>query len=242
MRWHETTVTVVLDGSLGDLARDASESVSNAIDTWMENAKVPDVQIDVSSERGKAKRDGVNRIVAGPIDIPGHENDLALTMTYVDQDTGAIVESDMIINTKHRWNRIQPSRTEQVVEPDTRPGSSSKARGREKALLHTTACGQRFDVQNVVTHELGHFFGLGEDVHDTEASMYYKSRPCETKKRSLSSDDLSVMNALYEHPIADEQDDGAVGCSAVPSSKRSLGSWPWLMALLATLTLARRRR
>ena len=52
------------------------------------------------------------------------------------------------------------------------------------------------DIQNVVTHEAGHFFGLGHS-RERFASMYGSSRRGETIKRTLKADDVEGFCATY---------------------------------------------
>jgi hypothetical protein len=56
-----------------------------------------------------------------------------------------------------------------------------------------------YDVQNVATHELGHWLYLG-DLYgggDTEKTMYGYTSLGETKKRTLETDDLNGINYIY---------------------------------------------
>lgn len=53
------------------------------------------------------------------------------------------------------------------------------------------------DVQNAITHEIGHLLGLGDVTTNTEVTMYYRTQNGETKKRSLDSDDKSGILAIY---------------------------------------------
>lgn len=56
--------------------------------------------------------------------------------------------------------------------------------------------GSGFDIENSAAHEVGHFTGLGHSsVND--ATMYANTVPTETSKRSLHSDDLSGISAIY---------------------------------------------
>ena len=94
----------------------------------------------------------------------------------------------------------------------------------------TDAQGNRHDVQNVLTHELGHVLGLDHTCDDglvvptptdhtgatipgcypaaslpaaiTEATMYNYASPGETQKRILSADDSAGLCALY--PLEDD--------------------------------------
>lgn len=56
-----------------------------------------------------------------------------------------------------------------------------------------------YDVQSVVTHELGHWLTLYDlyGSSDTEKTMYGYVSLGETKKRSLDTDDINGINAIY---------------------------------------------
>ena len=57
----------------------------------------------------------------------------------------------------------------------------------------------RFDVRNIVTHEAGHAFGLG-DLYETSAvdlTMYGYSTRGQVKKISLGTGDIAGIRALY---------------------------------------------
>jgi hypothetical protein len=118
-------------------------------------------------------QDGVNRLLLGPITVPGQEGDLAITISYADTDAGERIEADTIFNNAYDWTSI---------------GSGTDQRA---------ACRNRYDLQNVGTHEAGHFFGLDEDYQDQSTTMYVSSMPCQISKRTLSHSDVPVMSGLY---------------------------------------------
>lgn len=63
----------------------------------------------------------------------------------------------------------------------------------------TTGAAGLYDVQSVAAHELGHWLRLLDlsGGGDTEKTMYYSIATGETKKRTLESDDLNGINAIY---------------------------------------------
>jgi len=111
----------------------------------------------------------------------------------VDNQTHQIVDADIALN---------PNRTFRVLPPE--------------GLLNTPYD----DIQNALTHELGHALGLAHNPDLTSAVMYPSARAGETVKRTLSPDDLDAISALYGLPAPD-------GCSTARASP----AWLALLAL-----------
>jgi MYXO-CTERM domain-containing protein len=208
-RWHAPSVDITLDASLDNLGPGAKDTVRFAFATWIEtDARTPHLAFDSDSKKhGQAKLDGVNRILAAPITLAGHEDDLAITISYVDS-SGEILEADVIINTRHAFDM------------DASP-----------------SCGG-YDLRSIVTHEAGHFFGLGEDREDKQAAMFFKTSKCEINKRMLAPSDVAAIDFLYDQAIDDEEV-ATAGCSM--AATRGAGSWGWVVLAGLGMVALRRR-
>ncbi len=58
-----------------------------------------------------------------------------------------------------------------------------------------------FDIQNCMTHEIGHLLGLADlrnTILDTNKTMYFECTKGETKKRTLEQDDKDGILSLYK--------------------------------------------
>jgi hypothetical protein len=95
-----------------------------------------------------------------------------------------------------------------------------------------------WDLQNTITHELGHAIGL-EHSSVESATMFAQTRSSETSKRDLDADDISGVAALY----ADTAMVAAISAEMVPldcsthGRKRSFWSFFALLGLLLPWTL-----
>jgi hypothetical protein len=168
-RWMIESVVVVLDPSLEDLGPGASDAIKAAMQTWHSAASgVPTVTFEDGTSRVGAAHDGKNVLSAAPLGVP-----LALTTTYASDQTGAIVEADIVFNTSYAFASMP-----------TVPAS----------------CSGVFDIGAVATHEAGHFFGLGEDYADATSTMYVTTAPCDPHKRVLGAGDIEAISALYAPP------------------------------------------
>jgi uncharacterized protein (TIGR03382 family) len=240
VRWHSSKNKVYFDASLDAAGSHAREAVQLGFGTWLgSGAKVPGLEFD-STQGAKFSQtpNGKSEVMYGPITLAGHENDLALTVTFSDPKTGEVVESDMIFNSRHPYGLLPYK------------GGAADATS-AMTPVDSTVCEQRYDLQSVATHEAGHFFGLGEDFDVKTATMFYTTGRCETNKRMLQGSDETTMAALYvSNDMSASSDDadaesGAKGCGGARIGQgKTDGAVPMLSVagLLGFVALRRRRR
>lgn len=238
-RWQKSHTTVTIDDSIDALGPGARQAVESAFGAWLTSgARVPTLTFDSAhGTRVSEEPDGKNCVLYAPIDIPGHRNDLALTIAFIDPDTGAILEADLVINSRHRFGVLDTK-----AQARGRGGRDDQESGNEQGECgspRVVDCRGRYDLESVATHEAGHFLGLGEDDSDACATMYRSTGRCQVNKRVLSSDDRTSMTKLYAAGFADGPS-AASSCSAAPYPKS--GSAPGLLGLVIALGAALRRR
>ena len=101
----------------------------------------------------------------------GHDRAaFALTTTFFLLSTGEIVDADMELNEEH-WDFAT------CPEEGCMDGS--------------------VDLENTLTHEAGHFFGLAHTNVDIESTMWACADAGETFKRTLAPDDIEGMCTIY---------------------------------------------
>lgn len=226
--WPRPEIKIVINTSLVPGVPGAADAVRAAFLTWTSNG-VP-VKVSFQESDGAAARAGDNRNVVAWVgeSWPYSPEVLAMAVSQYDTASGEVVETDILVNTRHGW----------TTSPKT--GDS------------------RFDVQSVMTHEVGHLFGLGHDESDAASAMY-PSTPAGAIKRQLSADDRAGIVALVTEMSrwtsqssaqssagtassddtreAKSMGEMLVGCSAAGGASGGLGS-----VLLALSALALRRR
>ncbi len=217
VRWGvaEVTVDLALEATPEELTREqASAAVRAALAVWAPHLPA-DLSIGfVDSDDEGLEADASDRLNvvtwADEADDSGYEP-AALAITYVTYRTnsGSIVDADIVIN---------------AVNESWVVGSEEKA-----------DCGTSYDLQNVITHEFGHFLGLGHSPDD-QATMFATAAHCEIAKRDLAEDDVAGVQSLYDGfvPGADS------GCGASVGGGRS-GWGAALLVLCAALVATRRR-
>jgi len=162
--------------------------------------------VDVTVEAGDPAMGG-STITVVERDWPYDDGVMGVAVLKVDYANDRIVEADLFFNAAQNEFR--------VLEPGSKRG------------------GRYADVQNTVTHELGHALGLQHEDGVEDAVMYPLAYNGEINKRNLSADDVAGLDALY--PLGGPAGSPPpLGCSA------SGASAPFALGLVL-LGLARRR-
>lgn len=243
LRWEKKALTIYLDDSLGRLGAGGHEAIIQAFGQWAtSDPRLPDLSFDTGSTSSLPKQDGKSTVSYGRITQAGHEHDVAITVTYANDRTGEILEADIVINALYQVG-VLSARAAAVTQTAaaTQPSAlASQSKNRDGRSSEAVDCRNRYDAQNVATHEVGHFFGLGEDVTERSATMFQSINQCELHKRLLGTTDVEALSALYAEGQSQQQSNPnprACGFGAQPQQRDPT----WVSALLLALALRRRR-
>jgi len=228
-RWFRPEVAVVIDASVEEIGPNAKLAVQQAFGEWLATgSRLPALSFAEGRDIAPSlDPDGVNSVIYAPIEFEGHQDDLAITIGFSDDETGEITEADIIINAR------QPFATLDVPFTPLRARSCNSE-------IEPSRCDHRYDLQNVLTHEVGHFYGLGEDEEDRTATMFSCTSPCETHKRHLGTTDVELISSIYATGY--EENWASVGCSVAERGVPAQTGWAASLALLGLVALGRRRR
>ena len=215
VKWQKSLVFVLdptLSQKLGDVA--AASAVRAAI------AELDDAtpELSVSVKDGEVQGPGYdldaqaqnqNEIIA-LTDWPYTDGALASTVVTVNARTNEIIDTDIVFNCEQHTFKVLTSPTPSTMDVD--------------------------DVQNTITHEIGHALGLMHNPMDEDVVMFPRAAAGEVAKRVLRDDDRHGLEALYATaPVTPEVPQQQVGCSS------SGGGVAWAMGLAVVAVLALRR-
>ncbi len=237
-RWGARDLVLWVDPTFRSVDGEAPQAVAQAVDAWQHIEQLPRVQVKTEPPRTDERAagpaaleladlipDGKNTVSYRRLNIPGHRRDLAITVAYANPSTGEVVEADIFVNARRDFGLLSQ-------ELDAGASCADRTRG--------ASCGSRFDLESVVTHELGHFFGLGEDTEDPWSTMYECTSLCETHKRVLSEPDSLSATELYLTE-APRHDGTGGGCSVKRRGGAPSESLAWCALGLALIALRSRR-
>ncbi|MCX7808783.1 MAG: matrixin family metalloprotease, partial [Deltaproteobacteria bacterium] len=209
-------------------------TLQRGIAAWVEvdcgGGRKPGLRVEVLAERNACERavhhpKGANVhalifVQEGWSRERGHDpRAFAITYVWHEMNSGEILDVDIEINEQSKRYAICP-------EEGCRDG--------------------RIDLPNVLTHEMGHYFGLAHSPDDPEATMYAAAEPGETSKRSLAEDDIAGICTIYGPDALTEACDptpkggldlsctGEKGCGCMLFRRESS---PFSIGLFAFLTL-----
>ncbi len=217
VRWREHA-TFTLDRRLAARMDEpgVEAAVRKALATVAAASNTVRLSVEVGDARGLGYETGPNAVnqneITGLEDWPYQDGAIAATLVTLNGVTHELLDTDIAFNLEQHTFRVI--------------GASNRKDDHDRTAD---------DVQNTLTHELGHALGLMHNAADPTVVMYPGAVPGEIHKRVLAKDDAAGLAALYEQPAAPLVEGPAVGCSATPGAS-GFASW---VAVLAVLGLGR---
>jgi MYXO-CTERM domain-containing protein len=217
--WQQRRQQVEVDASLVPHLPGAADAVRAAFATWVDAGMPMKLHLKPAADKAVLAYDGRNVVTWEAAGWKYTKEVVAMTVSLHKAKAATLTEADIVLNGHDSWT--------------TSPAPGDAA----------------FDIQNVLTHEVGHFLGMGHEPAIPEATMYPYTPAGETSKRQLHPDDVAGVSALaaeMEQRVPDDdgkadalgEDPLATGCSVGSGAG---GTWLVLLPLLAGIIRRRRR-
>ncbi len=214
VHWETPTVRMLVDPALErQFGPEIRQALAEAAGAWDLGGHVPSVELvhEVSAaDRERAFEENTNWV--GFADTWTYGDKLAVTVSTFDAETGALVSAQVWINPDRKF--------ELAAEKLAVPGDGA------------------YDLQAVLTHEVGHVLGLGEADDAPEATMFPTFHRGEMRQRTLSETDEEAVDDLYTLMASREASSSSECSSAAPGLGRD-GHWP--LFIVAACLVPRRR-
>ena len=148
--------------------------VGNSFGTWSPLTKGVSLTRGTATSASRARFDSQNIIAWNFLS----RSVLGVTYIWYNPDSNYVVEVDTILNSRHPWGWTDPK---SINVDQTCPPTNA------------------YDAQNILTHELGHWFGL-DDLYnstDEDLTMYGYGAKQELKKDTLEFGDKAGVANIY---------------------------------------------
>jgi hypothetical protein len=169
-------------------------SVRAAFDTWGNASGPLSFTYQGATSLGAGYQDSKNIVSWG--DLSAYPGTIALTYYWYYVYSGEIVEADTRMSNTLLWSSTAPNVTHDLSAPATENAS------RYSDPTNSGTSG-RYDIQNIMTHEAGHWLSL-DDLYggtQSELAMYGYGATGELKKDTLAYGDELGVESIYPMQI-----------------------------------------
>jgi predicted small integral membrane protein len=199
----------------------ASKAVNAALAAWSQQAGAPKLSLGKQGAKLTPGLDGTNGIFYAKDGYAPAGGALAITVLSFDEQSGEVLDADIILNGKYDLGTIDASLPAPVSLED---------RGAET-----------YDIGRVLAHEMGHALALSDEPANEDALMYPYVARAKSLRAAPASDDLEGLETLYTDASAGDGA-SAAGCSGSGTRPGTGAAWGALGLGVAALALARKRR
>lgn len=217
--WPTTEVTLTVDVSYLALPY-AMTALKGALFAWTSRCSwLPKVEIRVAEEAvaDQTTEQNLNdhRIFFSPFGDSRAKGALAVTLVTADESNNTIIDADILVNGGHLFTDVT------TLDP-----------------AQNTS--QLYDLQDVLAHEFGHWFGLDENFESPDATMYAYVFPGERHKRDLTDEDVRASELAHLQARYADSDGG--GCKIARTAPNPSKHWFEGFVLLGCLVWFTRNR
>lgn len=206
LQWRTDTVAFRIDPALGRAFGDAEfrAALEGACAAWSGLKNVP--RLKVSDWPASPYVEAVNRGNGVYLvhDWPWKRFAMANTLTSYNSATGEMLQADIMVNADML--------DELALEPDA----------------------EHYDLQSVLTHELGHALGMLHTTHARSDTMWPTGFLGDLSHRTLEADDIEGVEALYARINSDDFAE-SLGCQVTVVGAAGSPLSALLFLLLITL-------
>jgi len=215
VHWETPIVRMQVDPALErQFGPGIRQALTEAARAWDLGGNVPSVELVhevTDADRKRAFEENTNWV--GFADRWTFGDKLAVTVSTFDAESGALVSAQVWINPDRKFE----------LAPEKLATSGDDA----------------YDLQAVLTHEVGHVLGLGEADDVPEATMFPTFHRGEMRQRTLSETDEAAIDELY---TATASSASSSKCSSAAPGLGGTSNWPLFVVAAACLLPRRRAR
>ena len=233
VRWGASRVAFVVDPSVEDAVEGGSAAAASAVGSWSGAGDGPTLSSSVGPGGAAPKLDGQNSIIFIPDGFEPAGHALAVTISSVEDATGELLDTDIVINGAHRFAVLAAGASDPGATPMPTDGAGEDEG--ERAV---------FDLEHVLAHEVGHAMGLADVRDDVTVLMYALTSPGSAANRAPTRDDEAGLQSLYAGSAAAQAPSAGCGQASVAGVRSRAGDVSFGLVALAIVGagLAARRR
>jgi hypothetical protein len=239
VHWATNDITLELDPTLVAAVPDADLALASAAEAWSSGGSGPTISLKLGAGSDGPAVDGRNVVYFAPGGYAQAEGALAITLVSYDEDSGAIVDTDIVVNGSYSFAVLAATARATEGAAAVWNDPTTDATGATAASSPAAGSGP-FDLVHVLTHEAGHVLGLLDANDEPLDVMFVYTSVGDASRRAPSEDDLAGVASLYPEAARTSG-----GCSASPEAPRDERHGILALSAFAAGTFllgARRRR